>query len=275
MKLKKNNKLWSFSFLMLKTNWHVLLLFYFIFTLLIFAYIYVGLNANFTWPRPSSVGIFAINLLIILCAGFLLEMKESMQNANLKMRLGRIFTPWSTLKKHKHIDDLRYWLIVFAYYYCYNTIIFLIFMFSFIFGMSVLYSFLDSYFILLVLASVIPNAIFQMFFVALPFTIVLVPTEKSQYHIMLSPLEFAKYTMNIIKPLRWKIFMFFLGTPWVIISLIFIFTYFNSIEHISPLLLMIIPGAIFALLIVLFFFFMASFVLHFMSLSSDQSPAEV
>ena len=124
-----------FSLRLLKYNWHLILVFYFAFTLLVFTGGYFLVNAKqFSRPIPFYVFMIAVNLLIILCAGFVLEMKEASYSINLKMRLEKIFTPWINLKKYEHVDDLRYWIIVFAYCYAYAVSNLLVFLFSYEIG---------------------------------------------------------------------------------------------------------------------------------------------
>jgi hypothetical protein len=254
------------SLRLLKHNLLVLILCYIVITLLFVSGGYLLINArNIKIVPPFALFLLIANLLIIVFSGLILEMKDAIRTNHLKMRFWRIFTPWTNLKKYTHINTCQYWMNIFCYYYAYNLCFF------FVAWSSIVLSFVsgDISIYMIPIVFVVPIALFQMFFIALPFSVVLVPTDKPLYFHMLYPTGLVRYSWKLVKPYKWKVFLFYVIVPWVIIYMGIIF-FDYIIGHKNSLLILAEFTLIPSLLMVLYFFFMASWVIHRMAIDSDQ-----
>lgn len=233
MNSQKSDNLTRFSLALFKKNLVELILFYIVISVLIFSVGYLFVNVDhFSRALFFSFLVLTINVLFIVCVGFVLEMKEAVQCNNLKMKLGSIFTPWINLKQYEHMDTSRYWFQVLGYFYLYGLSYFLVLLLSFASGWSLIE--INPY--LFPIVVVIPNALFQLFFTALPFAAILVPTEKTLYAKLLPLSELVRFSVRILKPYRWHIFLVFVLFPWAGMYLWYLFLD-NVFGHLNMLII--------------------------------------
>jgi hypothetical protein len=271
MNIRGSSKLLPFASILLKSNISVFFLFYAILSLLIFSIGYLFINSSqLNQVHFITLLILSINILIFVCIGFVLEIKEAVQFHGFKMIFKNIFLPWVNLNKFTHMNTYRYSFNTFGYFYIYGISYFLILLLSFAVGWSSVK--INPY--LFPFIVVLPNALFQVFFVALPFTAVLAPTEQSLYYTLLSIFELFKYSIRIVRPYRWHIFLAFVLFPWFGMVIWYLFLD-NIFGHLNMLIISFQLTLISSLLFFVHFIIMSILVIHIMTPPSDQSINQI